>query len=47
MNEHFNNPEPLTVNNTAVIFVDNQVGLMTVVALVLAILLIKSSVLFT
>lgn len=29
MNEHFNNPEPLTVNNTAVIFVDNQVGLMT------------------
>ena len=29
MNEHFNNPDPLTANNTAVVFVDNQVGLMT------------------
>ncbi|MFK7865799.1 MAG: isochorismatase family protein [Pseudohongiellaceae bacterium] len=29
MNERFNNPEPLTVDNVAVVFVDNQVGLMT------------------
>jgi len=29
MNATFNNPEPLTVKNTAVVFVDNQVGLMT------------------
>jgi nicotinamidase-related amidase len=29
MNEHFNNPDPLTASNAAVVFVDNQVGLMT------------------
>ncbi len=29
MNVNFNNPEPLRVDNTAVVFVDNQVGLMT------------------
>ncbi len=29
MNERFHNPEPLTADNAAVVFVDNQVGLMT------------------
>lgn len=29
MNAHFHNPEPLTADNAAVVFVDNQVGLMT------------------
>lgn len=29
MNEHIHNPEPLTADNAAVVFVDNQVGLMT------------------
>lgn len=29
MNEHIHNPEPLSADNAAVVFVDNQVGLMT------------------
>ena len=29
MNSQFHNPEPLTADNAAVVFVDNQVGLMT------------------
>lgn len=29
MNKQFHNPEPMTADNTAVVFVDNQVGLMT------------------
>ena len=29
MNTQFHNPEPLTADNAAVVFVDNQVGLMT------------------
>lgn len=29
MNNHFYNPEPLSADNAAVVFVDNQVGLMT------------------
>ena len=29
MNNHIHNPEPLTTDNAAVVFVDNQVGLMT------------------
>jgi len=29
MNNHFHNPEPLSADNAALIFVDNQVGLMT------------------
>ena len=29
MNKHIHNPEPLSADNAAVVFVDNQVGLMT------------------
>ena len=29
MSNHFHNPEPLSVDNAALVFVDNQVGLMT------------------
>ena len=29
MNNHFHNPEPLSADNAALVFVDNQVGLMT------------------